>query len=143
MVYKRKKYHRGDTHLKKSWRTKRRTKDLDQIDEDLNEKNVKDLLNQEVDLDKPGAGQFYCIHCAKYFINDTALQDHIRTKVHKRRLKALELEPYSIEESERAAGKGNYIAPQKRKIETISRNSYNMDTEPEISPKAKISKVTP
>ncbi|OAD55990.1 hypothetical protein WN48_04023, partial [Eufriesea mexicana] len=141
MVYKRKKYHRGDTHLKKSWRTKRRTKDLDQIDEDLNEKNVKDLLNQEVDLDKPGAGQFYCIHCAKYFINDTALQDHIRTKVHKRRLKALELEPYSIEESERAAGKGNYIAPQKRKIETISRNSYNMDTEPEISPKAKISKV--
>lgn len=31
MVYKRKKYHYGDTHLKKKWRTKRRTKDLDQV----------------------------------------------------------------------------------------------------------------
>jgi bud site selection protein 20 len=30
----------------------------------------------------------------------------------------LELEPYSIEESERAAGKGSYQAPKKRKIET-------------------------
>lgn len=33
-------------------------------------------------------------------------------------MKALELEPYTIEESERAAGLGNYIKPQKRKIET-------------------------
>ncbi|KAK9309942.1 hypothetical protein QLX08_000571 [Tetragonisca angustula] len=103
MVYKRKKYHRGDTHLKKRWRTKRRTKDLDEIDEDLNDKNVEKLLNQEVDLDRPGAGRYYCIHCARYFINDTAINDHFTTKVHKRRLKALELEPYSIEESERAA----------------------------------------
>lgn len=31
MTYKRKKYHRGDTHLKKGWRTKRRTKDLDEV----------------------------------------------------------------------------------------------------------------
>lgn len=33
-------------------------------------------------------------------------------------MKALELEPYSIEESERAAGHGNYKEPLKRKIET-------------------------
>lgn len=31
MVYKRRKYHYGDTHLKRRWRTKRRTKDLDQV----------------------------------------------------------------------------------------------------------------
>lgn len=31
MTYKRKKYHRGDTHLKKGWRTKRRTRDLDEV----------------------------------------------------------------------------------------------------------------
>lgn len=31
MVYKRRKYHYGDTHLKKKWRTKRRTKDLDEV----------------------------------------------------------------------------------------------------------------
>ncbi|KOC66281.1 Zinc finger protein 593 like protein [Habropoda laboriosa] len=141
MTYKRKKYHRGDTHLKKGWRTKRKTKDLDEIDEDLKDKNITNLLNQEVDLDKPGAGQYYCVHCARYFINDTALQDHITTKVHKRRLKALELEPYSIEESERAAGKGNYIAPQKRKIETITRDNFNMDLESEFSSKSKVAKV--
>jgi bud site selection protein 20 len=28
------------------------------------------------------------------------------------------LEPYTIEESERAAGKGSYQAPKKRRIET-------------------------
>lgn len=39
-------------------------------------------------------------------------------QVHKRRLKALEVEPYSIEEAERAAGHGSYVAPKKRKMET-------------------------
>ena len=29
--YKRKKYHFGDTHLKKGWRVKRKTKDLDEV----------------------------------------------------------------------------------------------------------------
>jgi bud site selection protein 20 len=38
--------------------------------------------------------------------------------VHKRRLKALELEPYSIEDSERAAGLGNFQLPKRRKIVT-------------------------
>lgn len=118
MVYKRKKYHYGDTHLKKKWRTKRRTKDLDEIDEDLKPDNSEKLLNQEVDFDKPGSAQHYCLHCARYFISDNALQDHFKTKVHKRRLKALELEPYTVEDSERAAGFGNWKAPSKRKIET-------------------------
>lgn len=71
-----------------------------------------------MDLDKPGFAQFYCLHCAKYFIDDHSLQQHFRTKVHKRRLKALELEPYSIEESERAAGHGSFKAAEKRIIET-------------------------
>lgn len=35
-----------------------------QIDYDLKEENVKVLLNQEVDVDKPGGAQFYCVHCA-------------------------------------------------------------------------------
>jgi len=33
-------------------------------------------------------------------------------------MKALETEPYTIEESERAAGLGSFVAPKKRKIET-------------------------
>ncbi|XP_044749088.1 zinc finger protein 593 homolog [Coccinella septempunctata] len=115
---RRKKMHFGDTHLKKKWRTKRRTKDLDEINEDIKPENCEKLLNQEVDYDKPGSAQHYCVHCARYFISQNALQDHFRTKTHKRRLKALETEPYTIEESERAAGIGSWVQPVKRKIET-------------------------
>lgn len=99
-----------------------------------------ELLQQKVDLDKPGFAQHYCIHCAKYFIDEQAIKAHYRTKVceapsliglrrnlivffnktkvHKRRLKALEIEPYSIEESERAAGHGNFVEAPKRRLET-------------------------
>lgn len=34
-------------------------------------------------------------------------------------MKALELEPYTIEESERAAGHGNWNVAKKRKIQTL------------------------
>lgn len=88
-----------------------------QIDDDLKTKS-EELINQNVDLEKPGFAQFYCIHCAKYFVDDHSIQAHYKTKVHKRRMKALELEPYTIEESERAAGHGTYSKPIKRKIET-------------------------
>ncbi|CAD7091371.1 unnamed protein product [Hermetia illucens] len=117
MVQKRKKMHSGDTHLRRRWRVRSRKRDLDEIDNDL-KTNAEGLINQEVDLDKPGFAQFYCVHCAKYFIDDQAMQQHFRTKVHKRRLKALEVEPYSIEEAERAAGHGSYVAPKKRRMET-------------------------
>lgn len=77
------------------------------------------MLNQEVDLDKPGFAQHYCLHCAKYFINQRALDDHFKTKVHKRRMKALEDDPYTQEEAERAAGHGSFNkTPAKRKMET-------------------------
>jgi len=117
--YKRKKYHVGDTHLKKGWRVKRRTKDMDLIDEDLQEGKVEKLLTQAVDFDKAGLAQFYCVHCAKHFIDTTAFQCHIKGKPHKRRLHALKTEPYTIEESERAAGIGSYVQPKKRKMETL------------------------
>ena len=70
----------------------------------------------------------------RYFINQKALQDHFNTKVHKRRLKALQEEPYSIEDSLKAAGQGNFKFPQKRKIETIV-------TEDDINKDAKLMKV--
>ncbi|KAM3964066.1 zinc finger protein 593 homolog [Aphomia sociella] len=126
MTYKRKKYHHGDTHLKKRWRVRNRKKDLDQIDVDLKEENAEVLLNQDVDLDLPGAAQHYCLHCARYFIDEQALKEHFKTKVHKRRLKALELEPYSIEESERAAGHGNFKLASKRKIVTQNTENSNI-----------------
>lgn len=87
--------------------------------------NADKLLNQEVDLDVPGAAQHYCLHCARYFIDNHALLEHFKTKVHKRRLKALELEPYTVEESERAAGHGNFKLPNKRKI--VTQNTESAD----------------
>ncbi|XP_030386610.1 zinc finger protein 593 homolog [Scaptodrosophila lebanonensis] len=117
MCQRRKKMHYGDTHLQRRWRVRNRRRDLDQIDDDLRTRSGE-LINQSVDLEKPGFAQFYCVHCAKYFIDDTAMQAHFRTKVHKRRLKALETEPYSIEESERAAGRGSFQKPKKRVMET-------------------------
>lgn len=89
------------------------------------------MLNQEVDVEKTGAAQFYCLHCARYFIDQRALDDHFKTKVHKRRLKALELEPYSIEESEKAAGHGDFVFAKRRKIETQPPKSNDEDNKME------------
>uniref|UniRef100_A0A7S3AYE6 C2H2-type domain-containing protein n=1 Tax=Haptolina ericina TaxID=156174 RepID=A0A7S3AYE6_9EUKA len=61
----------------------------------------------ELDPDKPGLGQFYCLSCAKYFISARALADHSKTPKHKRRLKMLKTtKPYSHEEARAAAGCG-------------------------------------
>lgn len=135
MVQKRKKTHAGDTHYARKYRVRNRTRDLDQvrnvnaigatcssqelfqIDDDIQKKS-EELINQPVNLEQTGMAQFYCVHCAKYFINDQAMQSHFKTKVHKRRLKALELEPYTIEESEKAAGHGSYVKAKKRVMET-------------------------
>ncbi|BFZ10303.1 hypothetical protein BsWGS_13342 [Bradybaena similaris] len=108
--YRRKKMHKGDKPLKEKYRTKRRTRDLDLIHDDM--KVAGAVLNQTLDLDKPGGAQFYCLHCAKYFISDKALSDHFKSKPHKRRLKALEVEPYCQAEANRAAGMGSYVAPK-------------------------------
>ncbi|XP_048469033.1 zinc finger protein 593 isoform X2 [Rhincodon typus] len=83
--------------VSKQWKTKRRTKDLDQIHEDMKPENADKLLHQEIDYDAIGNAQFYCLHCA---------------------LKQLSEEPYTQEEAERAAGMGCYKPAKKVKIET-------------------------
>merc|ERR1711872_945596 len=117
----------GDVHLKRRWRNKMRqgprNKDLDQIDSDLKEGVVEKLLEQNIDYDKAGLGQFYCVHCAKDFIDTQAFKDHIKSKPHKRRLHALKTEPYTVEEANRAAGLGSYVKPAKRKMETLLPNA--------------------
>lgn len=62
--YRRKKMHVNDKSQKKKYRTKRRTKDLDQIQNDMMPPNAKKLTHQPVDPDLPGEGQHYCLHCA-------------------------------------------------------------------------------
>ena len=61
----------------------------------------------QLDADKPGLGQFYCVACTRYCISQRALDDHQSTSKHKRRLKMLLTEtPYSHAEATAAAGKG-------------------------------------
>ena len=56
--------HKNIKDIKKKHRTKRRTKDMDQIHEDMKAENAERIRRQEVDYDLPGAGQHYCLHCA-------------------------------------------------------------------------------
>lgn len=48
----------------KLWKTKRRTKDLDQIHSDMKPETAAKLLHQDVDYDVTGCAQHYCLHCA-------------------------------------------------------------------------------
>merc|ERR1719244_2236096 len=50
---------------------------------------------------------------------DFAFKKHVTGKPHKRRLHALKTDPYTVEESERAAGMGSYVKPGKRKMTTL------------------------
>ena len=70
---------------------------------------TKDVLAEktQLDPDKPGLGQFYCVACARYCINQQALDDHSATAKHRRRLRMLTTEPaYSHQEANAAAGRG-------------------------------------
>ncbi|RDB15930.1 Zinc finger protein bud20 [Hypsizygus marmoreus] len=96
---------RRDVH--RASRTRVRGRDLDMIQLiDLDPKNRAALEAQALDFEKPGLAQHYCVECAKYCETDAALQAHWRSKVHKRRCKALKEPAYTIEEAERSAGLG-------------------------------------
>ncbi|MCQ2817654.1 MAG: hypothetical protein MJ252_10350 [archaeon] len=86
-------------------RTRNKTKDLDQIVDDLKPDNLIKFQNLEVDEDLPGLGQFYCVFCSKYFLNQKVLDDHNKTKEHKKRVKVTKEKPYTIEDSKLFAGK--------------------------------------
>ncbi|XP_072277798.1 zinc finger protein 593 [Pyxicephalus adspersus] len=112
--------HKNDKkkNIAKTWKTKRRVKDIDQIHEDMRPENAGRLLKQEIDYDVPGNAQHYCLHCARYFVDLKTLKEHFKTKVHKRRLKQLREEPYTQEEAERAAGMGSYRPPKQIQVQT-------------------------
>ena len=59
---RKKRTHKNVKDLKKKFRTKRKTKDIDEVHEDI-EKKSDSLLHQKIDPDLPGQGQFYCLSC--------------------------------------------------------------------------------
>ncbi|WLF77869.1 Bud site selection protein 20 [Lodderomyces elongisporus] len=89
----------------KRYKTKRRTRDLDLIYDDLaTTESINKLKNQPLDEYKPGLGQYYCVECAKYFENQISLDRHQKSKIHKRRVKILKERPYTPLEAEAASG---------------------------------------
>ncbi|GBG27563.1 Zinc finger protein 593-like [Hondaea fermentalgiana] len=80
--------------------TKHRTRDVDQIQDDI----AKGGVNFEYDPDLPGGGQFYCVETGRHFISADALAAHKKTKPYKKRLKELAEEQYTQAEAEAGAG---------------------------------------
>jgi bud site selection protein 20 len=85
--------------------------DLDLIHQEIRKQGVF-APEAVVDLDKPGLGQFRCIACSRYFMSKKALDEHVLSKPHKRRLRLLEKQvPYTLQEALWAAGVGTLPAP--------------------------------
>jgi hypothetical protein len=68
----RKRMHHSERHNQRKFRTRARTADLDQILEAKEEGKTGPLFNlgfpQPEEHDLPGAGEFYCNDCSRYFI---------------------------------------------------------------------------
>lgn len=71
---------------KKSSDTKRRRRDLDQIQDDLKKEDTDGKkMAFEIDEDTPGLGQHYCTYCGRHFMSQGTLETHEKTKDHRRR----------------------------------------------------------
>ncbi|KAF1326684.1 Elmo domain-containing protein b, partial [Globisporangium splendens] len=91
---------------KRSHATKNRARDIDQIQDDLKLEQLKGKpMEFEKDEDLPGLGQFYCTPCARHFIDAVTRDVHLKTKVHKRRMKDVAQKQYTQKEAELGAGK--------------------------------------
>jgi len=89
-------------------KTKRRTRDLDQVKADLRSPRHLALhKNTKASEDLPGLGAFYCIECAKYFSDSHNLNEHRRGKNHKRRVRTLKEEAHSQKMADAAVGLGS------------------------------------
>jgi hypothetical protein len=120
--------------FKKSVDTKRRPRDVDQIQDDIKKaEEAEKKMEFEFDEDLPGMGQHYCTECARHFSDEGTLEIHTKSKDHKRRsptmrfrspgcndltycscyyrLRTLAEEQYTQAEAERAAGKTKEVLP--------------------------------
>ena len=105
--YRRKKTHKSQKAISGQYRLRRRTKDLDQIVEDLDKTvsaGTPGSLSVPYDEDLPGGGQFLCVECAKHFQDTAVLSLHRLGKPHKKRLRQLKVKPYTLEEANAAGG---------------------------------------
>ena len=86
---------------------KRRTKDIDQIQDELVAIAAGTLSAAKFkDEDAPGAGQHYCLVCARHFVAAADLAGHEATKGHKKRVRLVAQPQYTQAEADRGAGLG-------------------------------------
>jgi hypothetical protein len=103
----------------KAVRTRCRPMDMDQVQDNLLKKaelaaaagGEENLPKPELDEDLPGLGQFHCITCARYFIDQFHLDTHLATKTHGKRVKQSKEQQYSQSEADFGAGKSKEILP--------------------------------
>jgi hypothetical protein len=70
--------------------------------------NMEKLLNQKIDEEKPGLGQHYCVPCARYFVTEKVLKEHLTGKQHKKRFKIISTgDIYTLEEANHVGGTFN------------------------------------
>merc|ERR1719253_764746 len=81
---------------------KKRTKDIDQVHDDLKTPEAFLPSALEKDEDLPGLGQFYCIACTRYFQTAECQAAHVKSKLHKRRLLKAKDEPHTQRDAELA-----------------------------------------
>ena len=116
--------------FKKSRRTKRRTKDLDELQEDFKRgaqgfavKGVTTAFKYDPDL--PGGGQFYCPETGRHFMNANALAAHKKTKAYKKQLKLLKQKQYTQEEADAAGGVQKEHLPSAAESRAAAENRMN------------------
>ncbi|KAL3825870.1 hypothetical protein ACJIZ3_021899 [Penstemon smallii] len=101
--------HRSVKKRRYSHKTFRRGKFLVKGDDAVYDELQKlggDSKSLPVDEDLPGMGQYYCLHCDRYFANATVRDEHFKTKRHRKRLKQLIDAPHTQLHADLAAGMG-------------------------------------
>lgn len=108
---KRKKNTAKDKSGYRRWRTSARTKDYDQRYEEtmIPERAAAVLAAFKAadDVDLPGKGEFYCVTCARHFIDQDNLDRHRASAQHRKYVRRMERErPHYQRDAEAAAGIG-------------------------------------
>lgn len=76
--------HKYGKNTRKPYGTKNRTRDYDQVCEDMKSSEEALKAFTQGDEDEVGGGKWYCVPCARYFIDETVLMRHYKTAPHKK-----------------------------------------------------------
>ncbi|KAI9710534.1 MAG: Bud site selection protein 20 [Bogoriella megaspora] len=86
-------------------KTRRRTRDLDQIHADVrDEKHLAEFTETKAAEDLPALGEYYCKSCARWLDDSNNFEAHQKSKKHKKMERLLKEEPYTQKEADAAVG---------------------------------------